>query len=284
MCRVAGTAVRYVKPHGALYNAIVHHEAQAAAVVAAVRDYSTRAAGARACPAPRSCGRRRRRGCGRCGSSSSTAATRPRARSCRVGEPGALLHDPDEVTARVLRLVDRRRGDRGRRQRRRRRGRVGVRARRLARRGRDGAGGARRARAGRRRAAGVRDEGAAVRRRRRCSSRSTGSPRCSRWPRRCGPRGRPGCSTWCPPPGPCWSRSRPAPISPRCAEPSSTLPVDPSRRAGGRDRRDRGDLRRAGPRRGRAAHRARRGRASSRRTPAPRGGSRSAGSPRASPT
>ena len=39
MCRVAGTAVRYVKPHGALYNAIVHHERQAAAVVAAVRDY-----------------------------------------------------------------------------------------------------------------------------------------------------------------------------------------------------------------------------------------------------
>ena len=40
MCRVAGTAVRYVKPHGALYNAVVHHEEQAAAVVAAVRDYS----------------------------------------------------------------------------------------------------------------------------------------------------------------------------------------------------------------------------------------------------
>ena len=36
---MAGTAVRYVKPHGALYNAIVHHEEQAAAVVAAVRDY-----------------------------------------------------------------------------------------------------------------------------------------------------------------------------------------------------------------------------------------------------
>lgn len=32
----AGTAVRYVKPHGALYNAIVHHPAQAAAVVAAI--------------------------------------------------------------------------------------------------------------------------------------------------------------------------------------------------------------------------------------------------------
>jgi UPF0271 protein len=34
--RVAGTRVSYVKPHGALYNAIVHHESQAAAVVEAV--------------------------------------------------------------------------------------------------------------------------------------------------------------------------------------------------------------------------------------------------------
>ncbi|KQV71323.1 hypothetical protein ASC64_04590 [Nocardioides sp. Root122] len=37
--RVAGTRVRYVKPHGALYNAIVHHEAQATAVVDAVLRY-----------------------------------------------------------------------------------------------------------------------------------------------------------------------------------------------------------------------------------------------------
>ncbi|MEI4270458.1 5-oxoprolinase subunit PxpA [Klenkia sp. LSe6-5] len=36
--RVAGDRVRYVKPHGALYNAIVTHEEQAAAVVAAVVD------------------------------------------------------------------------------------------------------------------------------------------------------------------------------------------------------------------------------------------------------
>ena len=39
MARVAGTRVRYVKPHGALYNAAVHHEAQAQAVVDAVRAY-----------------------------------------------------------------------------------------------------------------------------------------------------------------------------------------------------------------------------------------------------
>jgi 5-oxoprolinase (ATP-hydrolysing) subunit A len=37
--RVAGDRVRYVKPHGALYNTIGHHEEQAAAVVGAVVDY-----------------------------------------------------------------------------------------------------------------------------------------------------------------------------------------------------------------------------------------------------
>lgn len=39
LARVEGTAVRYVKPHGALYNAIVHHEAQASAVVRALVDH-----------------------------------------------------------------------------------------------------------------------------------------------------------------------------------------------------------------------------------------------------
>ena len=37
LCAAAGTRVAYVKPHGALYNAVVHHEAQADAVVQAVR-------------------------------------------------------------------------------------------------------------------------------------------------------------------------------------------------------------------------------------------------------
>lgn len=39
--RVAGSRVGYVKPHGALYNAIVHHEEQAVAVVQAVVDYDS---------------------------------------------------------------------------------------------------------------------------------------------------------------------------------------------------------------------------------------------------
>ncbi|CAL9358148.1 5-oxoprolinase subunit A [Actinosynnema sp. ALI-1.44] len=37
--RAAGTRVSYVKPHGALYNATVHHDAQAAAVVEGVRAF-----------------------------------------------------------------------------------------------------------------------------------------------------------------------------------------------------------------------------------------------------
>ncbi len=36
LARSAGTAVRYVKPHGALYNAIAHHSVQAQAVVDAI--------------------------------------------------------------------------------------------------------------------------------------------------------------------------------------------------------------------------------------------------------
>jgi 5-oxoprolinase (ATP-hydrolysing) subunit A len=104
MCRVAGTAVRYVKPHGALYNAIVRHEAQAAAVVAAVRDYSPEL------PV-----------LGLPGSAFLDAAEKAGLRTVREffvdrgytpegtlvprSQPGALLHDPDEVTARVLRLT-----------------------------------------------------------------------------------------------------------------------------------------------------------------------------------
>ncbi len=37
--RLSGLRVRYVKPHGALYNTIAEHEGQAGAVVAAIRQY-----------------------------------------------------------------------------------------------------------------------------------------------------------------------------------------------------------------------------------------------------
>jgi UPF0271 protein len=40
-CRAAGTRVRYVKPHGALYNRAHHDDVHAAAVVSAVRSFDT---------------------------------------------------------------------------------------------------------------------------------------------------------------------------------------------------------------------------------------------------
>ena len=40
--RVAGSRVSYVKPHGALYNAVVHHLPQAKAVIQAIRDVDDR--------------------------------------------------------------------------------------------------------------------------------------------------------------------------------------------------------------------------------------------------
>ncbi|MFZ1385429.1 MAG: 5-oxoprolinase subunit PxpA, partial [Propionicimonas sp.] len=39
VCAVVGTRLSYVKPHGALYNTIVHHREQAEAVVAAVHAF-----------------------------------------------------------------------------------------------------------------------------------------------------------------------------------------------------------------------------------------------------
>lgn len=105
ICRVAGTVVRYVKPHGALYNATVHHSAQAEAVVSAVRDYDTtlpvlglpgsellRAAAAAGLPTVREFFVDR--------------GYTPDAALVSRSAPGALLHDPDEVTARVLRMLD----------------------------------------------------------------------------------------------------------------------------------------------------------------------------------
>ncbi|MDN3482344.1 5-oxoprolinase subunit PxpA [Arthrobacter sp. APC 3897] len=39
MARAAGAEIKYVKPHGALYNTIVHHEVHASAVIDAVRTF-----------------------------------------------------------------------------------------------------------------------------------------------------------------------------------------------------------------------------------------------------
>jgi 5-oxoprolinase (ATP-hydrolysing) subunit A len=104
MCRVAGTAVRYVKPHGALYNAIVHHEQQAAAVVAAVRDYDPTLPvlglpGSAFLRAAEAAGLRPVREFFVDRGYTAAATLVPRSQA------GALLDDPEQVTERVLRLL-----------------------------------------------------------------------------------------------------------------------------------------------------------------------------------
>ncbi|TWP32799.1 LamB/YcsF family protein [Leekyejoonella antrihumi] len=102
--RVAGTRVSYVKPHGALYNAIVHHEEQAAAVAEAVRRYD------RTLPVlglPGSVWLRRAEEAGLqpvAEAFADRAYTREATLVSRR-EPGAVLHDVEGVAARCVRLV-----------------------------------------------------------------------------------------------------------------------------------------------------------------------------------
>ena len=100
----AGSTVRYVKPHGALYNAIVTHEEQAAAVVRAVVDFD------RALPVLGLPGSAWLRLAGEAGLRTVAEAFADRAYtpegtlvSRRL--PGAVLHDPDEIARRCVAMA-----------------------------------------------------------------------------------------------------------------------------------------------------------------------------------
>jgi UPF0271 protein len=104
MCRAAGIAVRYVKPHGALYNTVVHHEAHAGAVVDAVLAYD------RTLPVMGLPGSAVLRQAEQAGLATVTEAFADRGYNpdgtlVSRRQPGALLHDPDEVAERMVRLV-----------------------------------------------------------------------------------------------------------------------------------------------------------------------------------
>ena len=101
--RVAGPRVRYVKPHGALYNAIVHHEEQAAAPWSRRSPSTTPTLPVLGLPGSGwlRAGRggrsdRRPRGLRR-------PRLHPRGHpGARAATPGAVLHDPDEIARRCL--------------------------------------------------------------------------------------------------------------------------------------------------------------------------------------
>jgi UPF0271 protein len=104
LCRVAGTRVRYVKPHGALYNAIVSHQEQAKAVVAAVRDYDP-SLPVLGLPGSVFLAEAERAGLQPVREFFVDRGYTPAGTLVPRSQPGALLQDPDEVTTRVLRLV-----------------------------------------------------------------------------------------------------------------------------------------------------------------------------------
>lgn len=104
MCAAAGTTVSYVKPHGALYNAIVANEAQAEAVVDAVRAFDP---GLPVLGLPGSAFLRIAEAKGLRPVREAFADRAYHADGTLVSRrlPGSVLHDPTEVADRIVRLV-----------------------------------------------------------------------------------------------------------------------------------------------------------------------------------
>ena len=102
--RTAGTRVRYLKPHGALYNAIVHHEAQAAAVVAAVVDLDPTLP-VLGLPGSRWLALAAEAGLTTVHEAFADRAYEPDGTLVPRGRPGAVLHDPDEIAARCVAMA-----------------------------------------------------------------------------------------------------------------------------------------------------------------------------------
>ena len=104
LARAAGTRVSYVKPHGALYNAVVHHERQARAVVEAVvaLDPALPLVGL---PGSAVLRLAERAGVPTVSEAFADRAYRADGTLVPRSEPGAVLHDPDAVAARAVRLV-----------------------------------------------------------------------------------------------------------------------------------------------------------------------------------
>ncbi|MCW2737827.1 5-oxoprolinase subunit PxpA [Nocardioides sp.] len=104
VARVAGTRVAYVKPHGALYNATVHHAEQARAVVEAVRAYDPELPvlglpGSRLLAAAEAAGLRTVR------EAFADRGYTPEGTLVPRSEKGAVLSDPAVVADRVVQLV-----------------------------------------------------------------------------------------------------------------------------------------------------------------------------------
>ncbi len=104
IARSVGGRVSYVKPHGALYNAVVHHEVQAEAVVRAVHDYSGDLP-LLGLPGSELLATADARGVRTIREAFADRAYTSEGRLVPRREDGAVIHDPETVASRVVRLV-----------------------------------------------------------------------------------------------------------------------------------------------------------------------------------
>lgn len=104
LARAAGSEVKYVKPHGALYNTIVHHEVHAQAVVDAVHAFSP---GLPLLLLPDSIaqGKAEARGLRVLSEAFADRAYNPDGTLVSRREEGSVLHDPVTITANMVRLA-----------------------------------------------------------------------------------------------------------------------------------------------------------------------------------
>jgi UPF0271 protein len=105
LAHAAGTTVSYVKPHGALYNTIVHHEVQAAAVALAVQSVDP------ALPVLGLAGSvfftaAERIGLRTVPEAFADRAYRPDGQLLARTEPGAVLHDPQQIADRLAAMLE----------------------------------------------------------------------------------------------------------------------------------------------------------------------------------
>ena len=105
VARSAGTAVRYVKPHGALYNTIAHHEAHAQAVVDAVTAFGGDLP-LLLLPGSVALEKAERAGLRGVAEAFADRGYTPDGRLVSRREPGAVLHDAAQVTERMVRLCE----------------------------------------------------------------------------------------------------------------------------------------------------------------------------------
>ncbi|HKS43601.1 MAG TPA: 5-oxoprolinase subunit PxpA [Amycolatopsis sp.] len=102
--RIAGTRVSYVKPHGALYNAIVTHAEQAAAVVDAVKRYDA-SLPVLGLPGSEWLKQAEAAGLTPVHEAFADRAYTPEGTLVSRRLPGAVVHDPGEVVRRSVRMA-----------------------------------------------------------------------------------------------------------------------------------------------------------------------------------